>query len=171
MTVTIFMNMSADGFIAKNDDDVPFISDEEWDLYLQKVGKADALIVGRKTYELMKEAGDFEDLGNPRTVVMTNNESLKDEGNISFTHDTAASIVKALSTEGYKNIFVTGGAVTNSYFLKEKCVDSVVICISPYILGAGILFSADKDAEQQMTLAKHSVLDNGAILLEYNVKK
>ncbi|MCB1529983.1 MAG: dihydrofolate reductase family protein [Rhodospirillales bacterium] len=171
MTVTIFMNMSADGFIAKEDNSVPFISDEEWKVYVGTAQKSDALIVGRHTYDEMIKAGDFNEIGTPRTIVVTQNDQLTSPSeNVFFSSESPENIIYALNKEGLKNILVCGGAQINALFLKEKCVNKINICISPYLLGGGIPFLKEDKCETDLSLESFEKIGNGSVLLKYKIE-
>ncbi len=60
MKVVLLMTLSADGYSARLNDDAPW-SAEEFARCNAFVANAGNIIVGRRTYEIMKEEGDCND--------------------------------------------------------------------------------------------------------------
>ena len=48
--------------------------------YAKHVRKTGAIIIGRRTYQIMKDADEFSKIGNPFTIVITNSR-FKDNEN------------------------------------------------------------------------------------------
>src|SRR5258708_23746788 len=74
MKVILYMAMSANGMIAKGDDETPW-SDEEWGSYAAIGKQIGSLIVGHRTHQLMLDGHTYEKLGYPFTVVLTHDTS------------------------------------------------------------------------------------------------
>ena len=70
MKITLFLAMSLDGFIAKPDDSVTW-SQDVWDTYAILCSEVGNLIVGRRTFELMKTAGDLDKMTLINLVVVS----------------------------------------------------------------------------------------------------
>ena len=63
MKVILYMAMTANGMIARENDEAPW-SKVVWREYYKFIKQNKNIIVGRRTYELMKNANEFEKLGN-----------------------------------------------------------------------------------------------------------
>lgn len=59
MKVILYMAVTINGFIAKEDDDTSWISQEEWDSYSLAVRQAGCLVVGRRTYHILTKQPEF----------------------------------------------------------------------------------------------------------------
>jgi diaminohydroxyphosphoribosylaminopyrimidine deaminase/5-amino-6-(5-phosphoribosylamino)uracil reductase len=57
----------------------------------------------------------------------------RDEGFFS-----SVQILEALYQRGIHSVYIEGGAITTSHFLRERCLDVVQLHISPMILGSGV---------------------------------
>jgi diaminohydroxyphosphoribosylaminopyrimidine deaminase/5-amino-6-(5-phosphoribosylamino)uracil reductase len=57
----------------------------------------------------------------------------RDEGFFS-----SVQILKALYQRGIYSVYIEGGAITTSHFLRERCLDVVQLHISPMVLGSGV---------------------------------
>ena len=69
MKVVLYMAISANGMIAKKDDDTSWISEEEWDSYSSAVCSAGNLVVGRRTYDILTKQPEFSELENVKVIV------------------------------------------------------------------------------------------------------
>lgn len=168
MKTFIFMNVTVDGFIAQKDDDVPFIVESQWDRYTAIAKAADAMIVGRRTYDAMAQGDDLEDIGDKALIVMTK-KPLPTQGNIRFTDTSPSQIIAMLESEGHDTVMLSGGAQANTAFLKAGCVDEVWIDLCPHLLGDGIAF-ADQRLGIDLTLLAATPQEDDVTLLQYAVQ-
>ena len=70
MNVILYMAISANGMIAKSDDDTSWVSTAEWDSYSQTVRKAGCLIIGRRTYDILTKQPEFSELKEVQLIVV-----------------------------------------------------------------------------------------------------
>src|SRR3989344_2733312 len=75
MKTILYMAMSMDGFIAKANDDTSFVSDAEWRSFRAMVQRTKNLIVGARTYAIMKKGNEFEGLEDIRVLVVAADSS------------------------------------------------------------------------------------------------
>ena len=170
MKTFIFMTLSLDGFIARKDDEVPFIGDSEWKHYCEVARTADALVVGRKTYDVMLEAGDLDDIGtDPYMAILTQDPASKSTENPKHIYTSAPleEVIQTLSEKGVETVMIGGGAQTNTAFLQAGCVDEVWVDICPHILGQGIPFIHDQLLEMNLTLIEKKPLGESGLSLRY----
>jgi len=170
MKVTLMMATAANGYIAKENDETPW-SDAEFKSFHAFVKKRKNIIVGRRTYELMKSANDFKECGNPFVVVMANHpRDLSKEMNVQYSASPmdALEIMKA---KGFKEVLLGGGSYTNATFLREGLIDEIIIDIEPFIFGKGIKLFAESQQELKLELIKTEKLSKDTIRLHYNVIK
>ena len=52
VTVRLWMAMSLNAIVARENQSEDFLSGNDWDLFLELVGDSDALVLGRVTHEL-----------------------------------------------------------------------------------------------------------------------
>jgi len=62
--------ISANGMIAKKDDDTSWISKEEWNNFGAMVRKAGNLIVGHRTYNILTKQADFFQIKDIKLVAV-----------------------------------------------------------------------------------------------------
>lgn len=169
MKVILNMAITINGFIAKDNDDTNFVSDTEWNSFLAMANKTGNIIIGRKTYEIMRDGGEFENLKNIRVIIISNNSNL---GAIVGNHSVAKNPQDALAIlekEGFDNALVAGGATLNASFMIENLVDEIYLDVEPVVFGKGINLFGKNDFETKLKLLEVKKLSDNEIQLHYQV--
>ncbi|WP_306350246.1 dihydrofolate reductase family protein [Flavobacterium sp. '19STA2R22 D10 B1'] len=168
--VVLYIAMSLDGFIAKNDGNLDFLSAVEKEGedygYAAFNETIDCVIVGRKTYDKVLSMGyDFHHADKESYIITrTARPSI---GTVHFYTDNLYDLVARLkSTEG-KNIFVDGGAEIVNELMKENLIDEFVISIIPVFLGNGISLFKEGRPEVALKLIDTKSFDKGLVQLHY----
>ena len=168
MQVILFMATTVNGYIAKENDEAPW-SAAICDNYYKIAKQFKAIILGRRTYELMKEVNEFEKIGNPFTVVVSKED---------FVHGSNVAIVaspkealKILKKKGFAKVLAGGGGMTNSSFMKDNFIDEIILDIEPLIFGKGIKLFSDNDFEVRLKLLGLKSLSKDIVELHYLVLK
>ncbi len=165
------MAISANGLIAKNDDNTDWISDVEWKSYVEACQKAKAMIIGRRTYEILTKQAGFEELDGVKIVAVTQQENLELVDDI---HQTANSPHDALvCLEGFEEVVIAGGAKLNQSFLQENLVDEIYLDVEPVILSEGIplLAPGDKSLDVSLEFLGQRMIGTQVVQLHYKVNK
>ena len=167
MKVILYMAMSVDGYIATKSDEAPW-SDTVWQQYLKTVNEFGNIIVGKRTYDIMLDSGDFDDFDKrPKTIVLTSGgESLNEDE----TAGNPNKAIKKLENAGFERVLVGGGSKTAKSFLEAGLVDEVQIDVEPVMLGTGIPLLNESN-EVKLKLSKTDQLGEGVVHLEYEVVK
>ena len=125
--ITIYIATSIDGYIARKDGSLDWLDqvggfNEDYG-FQKMLDSIDAVILGRKTYEVAASVVDWPYKGK-RIVVLSNSlKSVRDEAEL-FRGDLT-QLASQLHSEGVKHVWIDGG-VTISQFLDKKMVDSMV---------------------------------------------
>lgn len=167
------MAMSLNGFVATEDGGEDFISYENWQTFLNLSGESGNVVIGRKTYETVKNWNDknysFEDLKNVKKIIISSqNLNL---GNSYAGAKSPEEALEILEKENFKTALIMGGSTVNSSFLKSNLLDEVIINIEPVVIGRGIRIFSEEDFEKELLLLDSRNLDNGIIQLHYKVIK
>ncbi len=166
MKVVLYMAISADGFVAKLNDDTPWTKDE-WKCYSGKVKQIGNLIIGRRTYELTEK---FSDVGDPYVVVVTSSKSFLDKNNVHFVH-TFKQAVDLLKKNKFKTILVAGGGKMNKTALESGLVDEIFLDVEPFIFGRGIPLFGGTSHELKLNLLEVNKTGKSSVQLHYKVAK
>lgn len=163
MNVILYMAMSVNGYIAKEGDETPW-SATEWERFSTFVKKTGNLIVGRTTFEIMNKHNEFQQIGNPDTVVVSNTQTTAPN----FV-DSPEKAIKLLEERGFSEILVAGGGMLNTSFLKKGLIDEIYLDVEPFLFGKGIKLFSDDDFEVNLELLEIRKLSNNSLQLHYKV--
>ena len=165
MKVVLYMAITANGYIAKENNETPW-SDEEWESFSNIVKKIKNLVIGRKTFEIMNQDDEFQQIGNPFTVIVSN----KEDNNSNFVNSPEQAI-KLLEEKGFSEILVAGGGILNSSFMQKGLVDEIYLDVEPFLFGKGIKLFADNEFEAKLELLETKQLSKDTIQLHYRILK
>ncbi len=168
MKVILYMAITANGMIAKENDDTSFVSKKEWNSYSAAVRKAGNLVIGHRTYNILTKQPEFKEFEKVNLVVVSHNKF----PTLSSNHFIAKSPKEALNIlKTFKSVVVAGGGILNSAFMKAGLVDEIFLDIEPKILGKGIKLFFDENFESDLSLLDIKKVSKNCIQLHYKVKK
>jgi len=168
--VVLYIAESLDGFIAKEDNDISWLSiveksNEDYG-YNDFVNTIDTVIMGRKTYEKVLSFGiEFPHKYKKCYVLSRTLEGTNE--NVQFYDGNINGLIKILKSESGKSIFVDGGAEVIREFRNKNLIDEYIISIIPVLLGKGIRLFKDADMENKLKLIESKVFDSGLVQLRY----
>jgi dihydrofolate reductase/RimJ/RimL family protein N-acetyltransferase len=168
--VMLFIAMSLDGFIAKPDDDLDFLSmvaEEGQDYgYADFISSVDTVIVGRKTYDKVLSMGIPFPHADKDTYVITRSPR-PNIGSIQFYTGSLQALVHDLKTKTGKHIYCDGGADIVNELLHENLIDDLIISVIPILLGNGIPLFKKGRPEQALQLIAAKSFEKGLTQLHY----
>jgi len=182
--VTLGLASSLDNYIARKDGGSDWLT---WDNEVAEISKefmktVDTILIGRKTYEVMRASGQNSYPGAMNYVFSRSKKRLSEFNNrirpgkagakrpkIEFISEDAAAFVRKLKDRNGKGIVVFGGGELARSLFAADLIDEIVLNIQPVLLGSGIpLFHPIKD-QINVTLVRSQRLNNGSIVLTYRV--
>lgn len=171
--VILYIAMSIDGYIAKPNDDLSFLSIVEKEGedygYAAFIKTIDTVILGRKTYDwIMAHVPEFVH-ADKETFVITRTTKAR-AGNTHFYTDNLKELIHKLKAAQGKNIFIDGGAEIVNALLNEELIDEMVLSLIPIVLGSGVRLFHDSNPEQQFSLTSSQAFDTGLVQLQYTKK-
>lgn len=165
--------MSADGRITKGDIGQAhyWSSKEDAAFFTSLVKKHTALVMGRKTYEVVQPTPTPDTL---RLVLTSKPESFTEAaipGSLEFMTASPQKVVDYLVQQGHTEALLVGGAPVHAAFLQAGLVDELYLTIEPVLFGKGLpliegALEVDLKLQEVMRLN-----DRGTLLLHYNVAK
>lgn len=160
MTVILYMAISADGFIATPKDETPW-SDASWEAFRAFVKTCDVVLLGRHTYEIMRDQDEF--INGPEYIVVTSYALFNTGRYQKINIKTKADLPKAVK------IGVIGGGELNGRLAKIGVLDEIILDVEPIILGNGIRLFGDHDVKLKLELSSSEKLKSGALHNRYHV--
>src|SRR5258706_758419 len=180
--VTIHMVSSLDGVIAKRDNSVSWfetsddyekgvnVTEQDAAEFLKKI---DCYVMGSRTYEhaleLSKSYGWV--YGDVPTIVVTHRNLPIDRENIEIYSGDLEKLVNERLKPNYQNVWLVGGAMLTTDFIRLKLADEIRLSVMPIILGDGTLFFVNIGQEQALHLKDITAYKSGMVELWYEIRR
>lgn len=171
--IIMYLAISLDGFIARENDDVGFTYPRSFNNFKKMVASAGNCILGRRTFELGKSGGNFP-LPNVLTVIVTSEPKEVENKwpNVVVTGGSPSGIIKMLKKRGFSTILLGGGATLVSKFMKAGLINEVYLDIMPIILKNGKkLFGEEDHFEAKLRLLDIKRFSQNEFRVHYKVLK
>ena len=173
----VFIGTSLDGYIAKPDGDLTWLTaprprehttDEGthpalvWETFYPTV---DTLVMGRTTYDTVSGFDQWPFEGKDVIVLSTTLEA-SEHTQVAQTVDEASAM---LTAQGAARVYVDGGRTIQS-FLSAGLVDEITVSIAPVLLGRGSRLFGELDRDVLLTLRGHHSTDgDGLVRVTYDI--
>lgn len=168
--VVLYIAMSLDGYIAKSNDDLSFLSIVEQEGqdygYEEFIKSVDAVIVGRKTYDKVISMGFGFPHADKDAYIITRTPR-PSVGSVKFYTGDLKTLIEKLKSENGKNIFCDGGAEIVNELLKQDLFDELIISIIPILVSDGTKLFNDDRPEQKLDLVSAKSFEKGLTQLHY----
>jgi len=175
VTTHVFIAISLDGYIAREDGDIgwllqrddptedhgyaAFIADKEW------------IVMGRGSYEKVLT---FDEWPYDRPVLVLSRqladtplpEALK--GKVQFSRRTPKEVMDDLAAQNVQRVYIDGGQVIQS-FLREGLVADIVITTVPVLLGSGKPLFGSLAQDIDLTLLSSRSFPSGLVQSHYRL--
>lgn len=142
---TVYIAASLDGFIARDNGDLDWLTPESGAAggedygYAAFMGSVDALVMGRHTFEKVLTFNDWP-YGNKRVVVLST-RSLTLPAHLSDSVEcmsgSPTEIITRLAARGHRHLYIDGGR-TVQRFLDAGVIQRLIITRIPILIGQGI---------------------------------
>ena len=167
--VILYIAMSLDGYIAKPNDDLSFLSivekvGEDYG-YSELLSQVDTIILGRKTYDWVMQLGELP--YKDKNVYIITKTFRPNKGKIVFYSSNLTELIHNLKIQNEKNILCEGGAEIVNELLRKDLIDELIISIIPILVGKGIRLFDENRPEQKLKLISVKTFETGLIQLHY----
>lgn len=171
--ITVEMACSINGMIASSQGEEEFLSDRGWEIMLEFLKNYDVLVWGRKTFESVMTWGDeyTKDLEKINMIILSSNSNQEINSKNIFYAKSIEDCLKIAKEKNFKKIFISGGAKTNTDFLKQGVVDEVIINYNPVIVTDGINLFTEEDLIKKLKLKNIIREKEDLVQIRYDVKK
>ncbi|WP_432487757.1 dihydrofolate reductase family protein [Kineococcus sp. SYSU DK018] len=138
-TGAVFIATSLDGFIARPDGDLRWLTERGEDIgetgYDEFIAGVDHLVVGRGTYEKTLSFDEWP-YGGRQVLVLSSRLEAEADPRVQVVPDLDA-LVAALTDSGARRVYVDGGRTVTS-MLAAGLVHELTITTAPVLLGEGL---------------------------------
>ena len=184
-TASVFLGMSVDGFIARPDGDLAWLTGggqadgngaggapddgEGGDFgFAEFVSGVDALVMGRGTYEVIAPLAEWPYQGKPVHVIST---TLEPDADARITvHRSFDEAVAALTAAGYRRVYVDGGRTVHD-FLAAGLVGDLTLSRVPVLIGEGHTPFGPLPADVRLEHVRTQTFPGGMVQTSYRVRR
>jgi dihydrofolate reductase len=168
----VYIAASIDGYIATSDgglewlNELPNPNNDDYG-YAEFINNIDALVMGRKTYEMVRSFGvwPYEKKVFVLSSVLTEvPEELIEK--VEFISGSLKEIISNINSNGFNNLYIDGGIVIQS-FLAEDLIDELIITRIPILLGGGIPLFKELSEPLKFVHKNSVVYDNNLVKSHY----
>jgi dihydrofolate reductase len=180
-TGAVFLGMSVDGFIARPDGDLSWLTPGPAEAggppddgaggdfgFADFVAGVDALLLGRGTYEFLAPMPDWPYQGRPVHVIST---TLEPGADARITvHASLERAVAALDAAGCRRVYVDGGRTVHSC-LAAGLIGELTLSRVPVLIGAGHTPFGPLPADVRLVHERTEVHPGGMVQTTYRVRR
>jgi len=171
--VVLYIAASLDGYIARTDGSIDWLSTvekpgEDYG-YASFYSSIDAVVAGRKTYEL---GLGFEEWPYPgkKCFIFTSRAIASDRSDVEFLSTDVRQGMAKIEAQGFKRVWLVGGGALIRSFLSEALIDEHIVSVIPILLGSGIPLFPPPTPEQKFRLADARHYESGLVQIRYERK-
>ena len=173
MKASVFVGTSVDGYLARPDGALDFLPPNggEPHGYDEFMASVDALIIGRKTYEIVLAFDSWPYGEKPVFVLSTQALRAPPAGAVvERMTGPPEEIVATLTRRGFQHAYVDGG-ITIQSFLRAQLIQRLTITRVPVIIGSGIPLFGSTLSDIVLEHIKTQPYASGLVKSEYEVRK
>lgn len=169
-----YIASTIDGFIAHEDGsfDGFLMEGEHVSDYLAALQQFDAVLMGRKTYEVGVKEGVTNPYPHMKQYVISRTLKTNPGEAVTVVADEVDDLVRNLKAEPGQDIYLCGGGELAKTLLAAQHIDEIILKVNPVLFGTGIpLFASGQPPipTTRLQLSDHNIYSNGLVLLFYNV--
>ena len=176
--VTAGLFVSLDGVTESPEEwQLPYFNDEMGDAVGAAMAAADAMLLGRVTYEefasywpgVSSEDQPFADHMNntSKYVVSRTLEEPLEWNNSTLIKGIVAEEISRLKRQPGKDIGITGSVTLVQSLLQEDLLDELGLMIHPVVVGSGKRLFEEEDVPQELKLVDSKTFSTGVVYLTY----
>lgn len=155
MQVTVEMASSINGIIAYENGSEDFLLERNYQIMLEFLKNYDCLVWGNTTFKNVMSWGyHYINYLKDVTVIVFSRSDIKYPYDNVIVVNSMEQFYKVCDEKNINKVFVSGGARTNTMFMKEGIVNEVIINYNPYVLNKGINLFLGDFFEKKLVLDK-----------------
>jgi dihydrofolate reductase len=173
--IIVHIATSADGYIARNDGDLEWLTSRPKPKGFYGIGafmkSIDTMLLGRLTYEAGLRLGGTFDPKKGRTIVFSRKPAPADApASVEFVSGDIGAFMSELRRQPGKDIWLMGGGDLIASFLDARAIDEFVVSVTPVFIGDGIPLIARRHRQVPLELLGVERFDDGVVQLHYRVQ-
>jgi dihydrofolate reductase len=171
MKVTLYMAITANGYIATEAGDSSFTSEADGRKLADLAKKIGNIVCGRGTYDALVKEEQFPMPGTLNIVMTSEPPQVEPLENVLFFTESPEEVIAELEKRGFKEALIAGGGALNGSFLTDGLVDEMYLTVEPLLLSSGVHLFEHADFRRDLELIGTEKLSENEIQLHYSVVK
>ena len=176
MEASVFIATSVDGFIARENGSVDWLSsaeaveNEDYGFH-DFMNSVDVLVMGHNTFEMVLSFDSWS-YGDKPVIILSNHEIEIPENissKVSRMSGTPHEIVDRLAKQGFEHLYVDGGKTIQG-FLSAGLIQNLIITRIPILLGSGIPLFGKLPHDIKLEHLETKYFTNGLIQSKYRIQ-
>jgi dihydrofolate reductase len=177
MRCSVFIGISLDGFIARENGELDWLpgaeggsSDGEEHGYPAFIATVDTIVIGRGSYEKVLTFDSWPYGDKPVVVLTSRPETLATPpvSTVTVMGGTPDEIVGRLRERGARHLYVDGG-ITIQQFLAAGLIQRIILTRIPVVIGRGIPLFGPVPQDIRLRHMSTRALPSGMVQSEYEV--
>jgi dihydrofolate reductase len=174
MKTSVYVGTSLDGFIARKNDDIDwltqFANEEAGQAFGEFMARIDAIVMGRGTFEKVLTFPEWP-YNKHVFLLSTSIKQVPDDlkAKVTILSLKPKDVISELSRRGISTVYVDGGKVIQE-FLKETLIDELTISRVPVLIGSGIPLFDHLNSDINFVHIRTVVASNGLVRSYYERK-
>jgi dihydrofolate reductase len=172
-SVRLYVATSLDGFIADRDGSVDWLAPYDGRLYGYDkfLGDIGALVMGRRTFELIRATGEDWPYKGKTVIVLSSQALGRMPQGVSIAARGMWEGLQQARKLTPRDIWIVGGAVTMQSALDEGLVDVMEVFLVPALLGKGLNLLNDLVRRPTLLFDGMDTFPDGVVKLRYLVQR
>ena len=176
MKSTVFIATSLDGFIARPDGGIDWLTSiesagegEDYG-FAEFMKRVDFLVMGRNTFDLVRGFDPWP-YGETRVVVLSSRQVEIPEqlsGTVESMSASPEDIARILKERGASQLYIDGGKTIQG-FLEKGLIDEMIITRIPILIGSGIPLFGELSHDLPVRHIETRQYSNGLVQSHYEV--
>ena len=168
--ITYYVACSLDGFIADAEGRLDWLSpfeqtDEDYG-YAAFYASVDAVVLGRSTFDFVRDTPDWPYEGKP-TWVFSHASLGALPANAEATSEEPAAFAERLRARGYRHVYFVGGGQLAASFRAAGLITRYIVSVVPVILGGGVPMIGPGGGMERLELVGSEAFASGIVQMEY----
>ncbi len=170
MHITSVFAISINGMITDENDKVSFVTDASFENYKNALRETGCAIAGRKTYEVVQNAGDLEGL-DVTSMVVTTDQQYQPVNTTDLVAHSPAEAVELAAAQGFEKALLIGGGKLHASFMAAGLLDELLLDIEPAAIGQGTPLFDGPAFHAELELLEFHKFSENELQLRYRVVK
>jgi dihydrofolate reductase len=174
MMLSVFCGVSVDGFLARPDDALDFLTtgEQEPHGFKEFLASVDVVVIGRRTFDVVLKLGHLALYGKKPVVVLSDRRldfSPGNDGLLEQMSGEPVEILTRLEARGFQHAYIDGG-LTIQRFLAAGLINQLVITRVPVLIGEGIPLFGPVPSDIPLHHVATRCYEGGLVQSEYEIR-